>query len=168
MPPAYPTMPYGSSSLRYAVRMRPFLSISVPEVPNFSEFKSLVSLAPSNTNGFVASEKHKTSFTTQNEQASSILEVAEQAFQVARKGWEGINKTPAETARCIGCEDWWKDSVKNVLKSCINANIMVATAKKGLATDRSKSAREVLSVQITDGQEGHHPWWIIPRITVKQ
>ena len=139
--------------------------MSVPEVPNFSEFKSLVSLASSNKNGYVALEQQKANFITQNEQGLSILEVAEQAFKVARKGWEGINKTPAETARCIGCEDWWRDSVKNVLKSCINANIMVATAKKGLAKDGSKSAPDTLSVQITDSQEGHHPWWIIPRIT---
>ena len=167
MPPPYHDMPFGTPSLRYTVRMRPFLSISVPEVPTFFDFKSVVSLASSASNGIGSSNNHRATSSTTKEQALSILEVADQELRVARKRWEGVSKATAESARCIGCEDWWRDSVKNVLKSCINANIMVATAKKGLAQNESQSARDVLKVQITDSQKGHHAWWVIPRITIQ-
>jgi len=76
-----------------------------------------------------------------------------------------VSKANAKTARCVECEDWWRASVKNVLRACITANIMVATAKKTVANAGSKNIRDALSVKIPDSGKGYHPWWIVPRIT---
>lgn len=101
------------------------------------------------------------------DQASSILNFADHALKEARKDWEAISKAKAETARCVGCEDWWRTSVKNVVKSCITANIMIATAKKAISNSASKDTRDILQVEVVKSDELYHTWWIVPRILVK-
>lgn len=160
-------MPYSTPELRYSLRMRPFLSMSLPETPSYEEFTSLVSLRTPEKHDASSSHDSSATHAMLNEQASSILEVADQALKVARREWEAVSKANAETARCTGCEDWWRTSVKNVLRACITANIMVATAKKAVAKAGSGSIRHVLSVELVESGKGYHPWWIVPRITAK-
>jgi len=160
-------MPYSTPEFRYTLRMRPFLSMSLPETPSYEELTSLVSLR---TPAKADADSSKTSSATHavlNQQALSIIEVAEQALKVARKEWEAVSKANAETARCVGCEDWWRTLVKNVLRACITANIMVATAKKTVATAGSKNIRDALCVEMADSGKGYHPWWLVPRITAR-
>lgn len=141
--------------------------MSIPEVPSFSEFTSLVSLRKPEPNSIVVDDQDSATYTANNEEALSILEVADQALKIARKEWEAISKVSAETARCIGCEDWWRSSMKNVLRSCITANITVATAKKALSNAGSKKARDALKVKIMESHKGYHVWWIVPQISAK-
>ncbi len=164
-------MPYSTPSMRYRLRMRPFLSISLPEVPSFPEFTSLVSLrAPEKNNLDSNSNNNGSTLASQNdikEQAFSILDVTDQALKIARKEWEAVSKANPETARCVGCEDWWRNSIKNVLRSCITANIMVATAKKALASTGSKTTKDALKVEVSRTEKDYHSWWIIPRISAE-
>ena len=102
-----------------------------------------------------------------NNQASSILDVADQALKAARKDWEAISKAKAETARCVGCEDWWRTSVKNVVRACITANIMIATSKKAMSNAAFKDARDILIVEVAKSNELYHVWWMVPRISAK-
>ena len=142
--------------------MRPFLPISLPQVPSYPEFASLVSLhTPEKTNGTSASQGEL------NEQALQMLELAGQALQAARKEWEAIGKADAETARCVGCEDWWRTGVRNVLRACIAANIIVATAKKAMVNAGSKSAKDLLKMGMTQNGKGYHAWWAVPQISPK-
>ena len=165
VPPPYHAMPYGSPSMRYSLRMRPFLSISLPEMPSFPEFASLVSLrTPEKT------DRHPNALDTPSQadvkqQAFSILEVTDQALKIARKEWEAISKARSETARCICCEDWWRTSVKDILRSCITANIAVAAAKKALTNAGLRTIQDALKVEIPDSGKGYHPWWVVPRVT---
>ena len=103
------------------------------------------------------------------EQALSILEVADQAMKAARKEWDAISKTDAETARCLGCEDWWKASVKNVVRACIAGSIAVATAKKGVmaASANKLNTRDALRVEIPEKEKRYHAWWVVPNISVR-
>ena len=160
-------MPYSTPALRYSLRMRPFLSISLPEVPSFSEFESLISLRSPDNNVMQSTESRSTHPVDVDQPASSILEVADQTLKVARKEWEAVSKTRSETAHCVGCEDWWKTSVRNTLRSCIAANIMVANAKKIMAHTGSKSVKDAHSVDIQESSKCYHSWWIIPRIMSK-
>lgn len=142
--------------------MRPFLSISLPEVPSYPEFASLVSLrTPDKTNAAPATQPEI------NEQASQILELADQALKAARREWEAVSKVNAETARCVGCEDWWRTSVKNMLRACITANIMVSTGKKAVVNAGSKDPKDVLKVEMVESGKGYHPWWVVPKISAK-
>lgn len=160
-------MPYSTPSVRYSLRMRPFLSMSLPEVPSFHEFVTLVSLRQPEQKNANNASSFLTSQIDIKEQAFSILEVTDQALKIARKEWEATSKAKPETARCVGCEDWWRSSVKNVLRSCITANIMVSTAKKALANSGAKSIQDALSVEISVSEKNYHPWWVVPRITAK-
>ena len=164
IPAPYHALRYSTPAQRYALRMRPFMSMSLPETPSYEEFASLVSLrspeatSADGSNGTVPQvEIHL--------QAQSILGLAEQTLKVARKEWEAVSKTPAETARCMGCEQWWRTSVKNVLRSCITANIMVATAKKTFANAGAKPAGNLLKVEIEESGKGYHAWWVVPKIS---
>lgn len=154
-------------SLRYSLRVRPFLSVSLPEVPSYPEFASRVSLhTPERDAGNPSLQTASTKLET-NDQASSILDFADQALKTARKDWEAISKAKAETARCDGCEDWWRSSVKNVVRACITANIMIATSKKAMSNAASKDARDILEVEVVKSSELYHAWWIVPRISAK-
>ena len=158
-------MPYSTPTLRYSLRMRPFLSISLPEVPSFPEFESLISLRKPDNDVMQSANSISTLSKDGNKEAFSILEVADQTLKVARKEWETVSKANSETARYVGCEDWWKSSTRNTLRSCIAANIMVATAKKATAHVGSKGLLDAHKVEILESNKGYHSWWIIPRIT---
>lgn len=141
--------------------------MSLPETPTYSEFASLVSLRTPDNPNTQGSKTSSAAHAVLNQQASSILEVAEQALKLARKEWEAVSKAKAETARCIGCEAWWRTSTKNVLRACITANIMVATAKKAVANVGSGKIQDALSVELEDSGKGYHSWWVVPRLMAK-
>ena len=165
VPAPYHALPYSTPSQRYALRMRPFLFLSLPEVPSYPEFASLVSLRK---DGGMSTNDPKPTSSTQAEttaQAISILDIADQALKVARKEWEAVSKAKAETARCVPCEDWWRASVKNVLRATITANIMTTIAKKAFENFNIREASEILKVEIVESGKGYHPWWIVPKIS---
>lgn len=143
--------------------MRPFLSLSLPDVPSYEEFSSLVLLQTSASRE--ASEN--AAGNARREQALSILDVAEQAMKMARREWEAISKQSAEAARCQGCEDWWKSSIRDVIRACIAGNIAVATTRKGLAASRGKGIHDVLQVEFPDQGKRYHRWWVVPSVSLR-
>ena len=164
VPAPYYTLPYSTPELRYSLRMRPFLSVSLPEVPSYPEFASRVSL---HNLGSDAGNSSYQTFSRTNQirdQSSPILDFADQTLKAARRDWEAISKAKAETARCVGCEDWWRTSMKNVIRACITANIMIATLKKAISNAASKDAQDILKVELAKSHELYHAWWIVPRI----
>ncbi len=167
IPTPYHPLPYSTPALRYSLRMRPFSFVSLPEVPSYADFASRVSLhSPERAAGDpsypTASEVNES-----KDKASSILEIADQVLKTARRDWEAISKAKAETAQCVGCEDWWRTSVKNVVRACITANIMVATSKKAMSNPKFTEARDMLKVELVKSHELYHAWWMVPRISVK-
>lgn len=139
--------------------------MSLPEVPTFPEFSALVSLNPSSTSSLEGSTD---SIAGTNAQALSILEVAERAMKTARTEWEAISKSSAEAARCQNCEEWWRARVRNVWRSCIGANITIATAKKLVGNAGNISAADILKVEIGQSGQMYHPWWIVPKIEARR
>ena len=122
------------------------------------------------TSGIAAGDRSYQTTSRQNEakdQASSILAFADQALRTARKDWEAISKVTAETARCVGCEDWWRFSVQNVVRACITSNIMVATSKKAMSDIPFVDVGDTLKVEVVKSHELYHAWWIVPRILIK-
>ena len=57
--------------------------------------------------------------------------------------------------------------MKNVVRSCITANIMIATAKKAMSNATSKETRDILQVEVVKSDELYHTWWIVPRLLAK-
>lgn len=167
IPAPYHPLPYGTPALRYSLRVQPFLSVSLPEVPSYPEFASRVSLHTLERDAGDPSHQTASTKIETNDQAVAILDFADQALKAARKDWEAISKTKAETARCVGCEDWWRASVKNIVRACITANIMIATSKKAMSKAASQDAREILKVEVVKSNELYHAWWMVPRILPK-
>lgn len=141
--------------------------MSLPEVPSYLEFASRVSL---HTLDEDAGETHHRTASTKivaNDQAPLILDLADQALKAARKDWEAISKSKAETAGSIGCEDWWRTSVKDIFRACISANIMIATSKKALSKAASRDVSDILKVEVVKSSELYHAWWMVPKISAK-
>lgn len=143
--------------------MRPFLGLSIPEVPTYPEFAALASL-------HVASEiknpKSKGSSSTKpTHEALTLLDSAAEALKNARKEWEAVSKSPAAMARTTACEEWWRAEVKNVLRACIMANIAVGTAKKAVAgMGKGRKMVDVLKVNVDQEKGGYHGFWIVPQV----
>ena len=149
-------LPYSTPALRYALRIRPFLPLSLPEVPSYPDFVSVTSYGASETQGEVSKAR-----------ALFILDAADQAFKAARKDWDAISKVSAEVAHCVGFEEWWRTGVKNVLRACIAGNIAVAMVKKAVTNAGNKTAKDVLKAEMVQSGKGYHAWWTIPRILAK-
>ena len=143
--------------------MRPFLGLSIPEVPTYPEFASLASLhVPDVTPNL----KLKPSLSTKpTPEALALLDSAAEALKNARKEWEAVSKAPAAMARTAACEEWWRADVKNVLRACIMANIAVGTAKKAVSGLRKdKGVGDVLRVVVDKEKGGYHEFWIVPQV----
>ena len=136
-------------------------------MPSYSEFATRVSL---HTLGKDAGDSfHQIAWTKieTKDEASSILDFADQALKAARKDWEAISKAKAETAGYVGCEDWWRTSVKNVVRACITANIMIAKLKKAMSNAASKDTQDIIKVEVVKSDELYHAWWVVPRVSAK-
>lgn len=146
--------------------MRPFLSLSLPEVPSYEDFCSLVSLQTSEHGGLNTNPSEDES----KEQVLSILDIAEQAMKVGRREWEAMGKKSAEAARCQGCEDWWKGSIRDVVRASIAGSIAVATVRKGLMATgggKKKKIKDVLKVDIPGQDKRYHSWWVVPSVILR-
>ncbi|KAI4239402.1 MAG: hypothetical protein LQ349_000423 [Xanthoria aureola] len=152
-------LPYSTSELRHALRMRPFMQLSIPEVPSYSELAA----ATSTTFGV---EKSEGASSTEG-QALSILEIADEASRVGRKEWEALSKFGAQAARCVNCEEWWRKSVKDVIRACIICSIAIATAKKGAMNAQGKPVRKVLQAEMPADGKSYHDFWVVPKLTLQ-
>ena len=143
--------------------MRPFLSLSLPDVPSYEEFNSLVSVQTSESRGcdWSASQDGV------RDQAISMLDIAEQAMKVARREWDTMSKQSAAVARCQGCEDWWKSSIRDVPRAAIAGNIAGATTRKGLGALGGRHMKDVLKVEVPDPTKRYHTWWAVPNISLR-
>ncbi|KAL9588484.1 MAG: hypothetical protein Q9203_002705 [Teloschistes exilis] len=146
-------VPYSTPELRHALRMRPFMQLSIPELPSYAELNGATSITRSDA------EKDE-------DQALSVLDMAEEATKVARKEWEALGKLEAEKARCVNCEEWWRASVKDIVRACIACSIAIATMKKAVQTPHGKPMREVLKVEMP-GEKSYHDFWLVPKVSLR-
>jgi N-alpha-acetyltransferase 35, NatC auxiliary subunit len=159
-----PPRPYSSNSLRYELRMRPFLSLNVPEPVDFETFQDESSFAG------VEDEQ------VLEEAASRVAEARSFWDEVLEAGWSAQlgdtaeeerpskRATPEAQKRATTIEGEWSKGVKNVIRACIAASICVATLKKRLNTSGDLKGVQA-TVPIPGGKDCWHDWWIVPRIS---
>lgn len=167
--------PYSSERLRYELRMKPFIPITLPEPVQFEAFNHEALLA--------------------DDSDAAVLERATAAAAEARRAWEAVlgqgpflhspnrsNNSDAGNRSAI--VDEWQGDVKNTLRSCIAASIALGTLRASLgpgttsggASSRSASTKSMstkghpilrLKVEVPEiGSSGRwHNWWLVPRIT---
>ncbi|KAL8728353.1 MAG: hypothetical protein Q9181_005374 [Wetmoreana brouardii] len=151
-------LPYSTPELRYALRMRPFLQLSIPELPSYAELSAASS--------FEAGEAQNDGGLSAGVQALSTLNAAEEAIKIARKEWEALGKLDAETARVTNAEGWWRASIKDVIRACIVCSIAIATAKRGFQNAKGKQLSEVLKAEMPKGKS-YHDFWIVPQLSIQ-
>ncbi|KAL8912645.1 MAG: hypothetical protein Q9171_002370 [Xanthocarpia ochracea] len=158
--PARPQrLPYSTPELRHELRMRPFMQLSIPKVPSYAESTAATSI----TFGI----ERTGGGCSVGGQAYSILDIAEEAAKVARKEWEAFGKLDAEAARCINCEEWWRTSVKDVIRACIICSIAIATMKKGVQKAKGNTLKDFLQAEMPGNGQSYHDFWVVPKLSIR-
>ena len=134
--------------------MRPFFPISIPSVPSYEEFSSLV-----NPLSVKPSERSALGQSLEAKRLDSLLEAAELATKIARKEWEAVSKSSAIIARCQGCEKEWRVKQKDVLRSVIAVGIAVAGVRKWVA-----GGMRAGKLKVEVDEKGYHDWWVVPKV----
>ncbi|PWW74816.1 Mak10-domain-containing protein [Tuber magnatum] len=139
-----PLQPFSSDALRYEVRMKPFFTIGCPEVIPFEDFQSLVA--------------------DQETETSELLEMASESATDAKKNFDQLCKLDARTARVVLCEERYRMSMREMMRSCIGVGVATAVLSKAL--QEGKATPELLDVQID--RERYHPSFPAPKIVAKK
>ncbi|KAJ5386926.1 NatC N(alpha)-terminal acetyltransferase Mak10 subunit [Penicillium cosmopolitanum] len=158
---------YSTDRLRYELRMKPFIPISLPELVPFEEFQRESAL--------------------EGDSDAIILDRASQAITEARKAWDvllsqgafleeagsgsgtgsGAGKEPPSAI-----EEDWKRDVKDAMRACIGASISIETVRKALGSNRSPTAQQPLNLEVTIPEIGSksrwHEWWVVPQVSEKK
>lgn len=132
------------------------MQLSIPEVPSYAELTA----ATSNVSG---TNEHEGGLPAEK-QSLPVLDMADEASKVARKEWEALSKMDAQAARCVDCEDWWRKSVKNVIRACIICSIAISTMKKGA---QDKPVKHILHAEMPEDGKTYHDFWVVPKLTTK-
>ncbi|KAL8899329.1 MAG: hypothetical protein Q9192_001623 [Flavoplaca navasiana] len=149
-------LPYSTAELRHALRLRPFMQLSIPEVLSYAELTA----ATSNVSGI----NKRDGGLPAEKQSLPVLDMADEASKVARKEWEALGKMDAQAARCVDCEDWWRKSVKNIIRACIICSIAISTMKKGA---QDKPVKHILHAEMPEDGKTYHEFWVVPKLTTE-
>ncbi|OAP57826.1 hypothetical protein AYL99_08564 [Fonsecaea erecta] len=164
-----PSPAYASDRLRYELRMRPFLNLSIPEPIDFDlaqPARLLLELSDASV----------------LEQATSLVQTAKKAWEeVLRGGWESKGPRPADAradtvdtgrskqvAPVVDSE--WTQDVRNLMKACIGTAIAIAALSKALnAKGKTTAGTGISSLKVEIPPVGHrdrwHVAWPVPKIS---
>ncbi|EFR00787.1 hypothetical protein MGYG_03791 [Nannizzia gypsea CBS 118893] len=144
---------YSAAKLRYELRMKPFLPISLPEVLPFDIYEREATL--------------------EGQSDKAVLNRAVRAAAEAKKGLEryladGPYLTPKEKLpkTSSGLESDWIKNAKNMLRACIATSIAIDTVKKAILA-KTPSTPLNISVQVPEvgSQSRWHDWWAVPQVS---
>ncbi|KAE8383437.1 Mak10 subunit, NatC N-terminal acetyltransferase-domain-containing protein [Aspergillus bertholletiae] len=154
LPTAAAAQAYSSERLRYELRMKPFLPITLPELVPFDEYRREAIL--------------------EGDSDEIVLERATKAISEARKAWEAtlangafIRDPQDQVNQTLAIEEDWKKDVKNTMRACIGASIAIETMKKALTARRASNDAVSLQVSIPEmGSKARwHDWWVVPQVS---
>jgi len=158
-------MYYTAAELRYELRMRPFLQLSLPEPLTFEEFSQLSDLS------------HITDV--------QILENAAKHCSEAKRGWEEMlkdtwnarqlvdnemtnssydNSQKPDSPHGTAIEREWRKDMQCSMKASIAASIAISSLKRMLAAEDFQTTPRRLGIRIPDvgDRERWHAWWAVP------
>ncbi|KAF9883813.1 hypothetical protein FE257_002750 [Aspergillus nanangensis] len=158
LPLASSAQAYSSERLRYELRMKPFIPITLPELVPFEEYRREAML--------------------EGDSDEVVLERATKAISEARKAWETTLNDGAfardpdgQSDQTTAIEEDWKRDVKDIMRACIGASIAIGTVKKALAAHKGTNNgkdMERLNLRVSIAEPGSksrwHDWWAVPQI----
>lgn len=159
LPSASSPQAYSTDRLRYEIRMKPFIPITLPELVPYEEYQREAGL--------------------EGDSDATILERASKAITEARKAWEATlangafiddpsapNQPPPSAI-----EEDWKRDVKNTMRACIGTSLAVEAVKKALSTaspTEDKSLNLEVIVPEVGSKSRWHDWWVVPQVSEKK
>lgn len=143
-----PPRPYGADALRYEIRMRPFLTVELPDLPTFSDFAQ--------------------STRQPDKSDRQLLDCAEAAVAGAKKGYEHLTKFGETEAFTVGGETHarWLTGRKNEFKSVIQAGLAASALRKVVEAREKGVETTGVKVEVPLPEKGYHEWWIVPKVTL--
>ncbi|KAE8151173.1 amino-acid N-acetyltransferase subunit Mak10 [Aspergillus avenaceus] len=160
LPTASSAQAYSSERLRYELRMKPFIPITLPELVPYEEYRREAIL--------------------EGDSDEIVLERATKAISEARKAWEAtlangpfIRETQSQANPAPAIDEDWKKDIRNTMRACIGASIAIETVKKALAArGSSKNASTGVNLTVSIPEMGSklrwHDWWIVPQVSQSQ
>ncbi|PWY68661.1 amino-acid N-acetyltransferase subunit Mak10 [Aspergillus heteromorphus CBS 117.55] len=161
LPTASGAQAYSSDRLRYELRMKPFLQITLPELVPYDEY-------------------HREA-TLEGDSDETVLERATKAISEARKAWEAtlangpfMQDSGGEEKPAPAIEEDWKRDAKDTMRACIGASIAIETVKKALKGNASSaqsqdSANVSVNLRVSIPETGTkarwHDWWVVPQVS---
>jgi hypothetical protein len=167
LPHAASQSAYSSARLRYELRMKPFLPISLPELVSYDQYEDNATL--------------------KGQSDSDLLKRASGAIADARKAWEAVlaqgafvtttqqKQNSGEAVRRPAIEADWQRNTKNSLRACIGASIAIQTVTKIFSKTNlsssvpTTSGKKLLPIKVEIPEIGsagrYHDWWAVPRIS---
>lgn len=159
----HPHPTYSDDTLRYEIRMRPFLNLSIPECPSYESLERQVAIVGS--------------------QDSEVLDKAGAAAAAAKKGWEELlrsdwNRHQVERPQKFLNEEAymaavpgqvihgiWKEDLQRTIKATIATSLAIIQLRNFTSADRIDAEHRLTAELPEEGQSDYwHRWWIVPRI----
>ncbi|KAF2118729.1 amino-acid N-acetyltransferas-like protein subunit Mak10 [Lophiotrema nucula] len=130
-----PTRPFSTEDLRYELRMKPFLTLTPPEVYPFADFAAQVQpYAPP------FFDSPPPSFSEALRTPESWLEI-EDSVKRAKEEFSAVKKLGAKAAKSDSVAISWVKDVQGVLASCVALGVAVAGVKA--AVEEGEEGREL-------------------------
>ena len=145
--------------------MKPFAGVLDPPQISFAQFCSRTALIESDDESEQAREVIEAN---PQKQCLGLLAVAETAMQEAKTKWARFSKWETDVAHSEYCETWYGADVKSVVKACIETCVAITVAKKAVEKADPEKLNELFQIEIPTADKSHHPWWIVPKISVKK
>lgn len=151
LPSAAGSDAYSTDKLRYELRMKPFLPISLPELVPYEEYSREATL--------------------QGDTDSTVVERASKAITEARKAWEVtlnhgafVEDPTLPKSPSTAIEEDWNRNVKDTMRACIGASIAIESVKKALASEQRPVNLQVTIPEI-GSKSRWHDWWSVPQVS---
>lgn len=151
-----PSRPFGQPSLRYELRMKPFLSVDTPHLPPFEEFdKDLHPFGP-----YDAPDR------PMQEIVYRLTHDVENMVKEAKVEFAAVKKLGAQAAKSDGVKDAWEKNVQNVLFSCIAVGLAGASLAKLTGEKKLAEIVQAKCVKMAEAElrKKYHDWWIVPKV----
>lgn len=139
--------PYSTDEIRYEQRMKPFLSISIPELLPYEIFHASV--------------------TQPGEPTTDLIKLASLSVAAAKREYEALAKLKPNVARCEGKwnDEAWHENAKDQVRACIMASLTIATVEKAVqAAVKEGEEKLKLKVECLPAEKSYHDWWVVPKV----
>jgi hypothetical protein len=156
LPIASSPQAYSSDRLRYEIRMKPFIPITLPELVPYEEYQREAAL--------------------EGDSDTTILERASKAITEARKAWEANlangafidDPSDSTSTSPLAIEGDWKRDAKDTMRACIGTSVAIEVVKKALAAStESKPLNLEVIVPDVGSKARWHDYWVVPQVSEK-